>query len=160
MDRMRVGPEGRRLFVEWEGFKTSVYKDVVGNPTIGVGHLLTRDELSSGKILINCRQVKYANGLTEQQCWELLDQDLGIAEDAVNACVTVPLTQNQFDVLVSFVFNAGVSAFAGSTLLKLLNNMQYDLVPAQLRRWVHSGRRIINGLVNRREKEIELWNKN
>jgi lysozyme len=76
----------------------------------------------------------------------------------VNESVTVPLNQNQFDALVSFSFNVGDNAFRGSTLLKLLNQGQYDQVPAQLRRWVRDNGHVVQGLINRREKEIVLWN--
>lgn len=155
---MTVGQSGKNLFKEWEGLVTHVYLDSGGEPTIGIGHLLTRSERTSGKIIIQGQAVSYQNGLTEQQCWELLDQDLDGAEKAVNEAVTVPLSQNQFDALVSFVFNVGTGAFRGSTLLKLLNQAQYNQVPAQLRRWVRDNGKVVQGLVNRREKEIALWN--
>jgi lysozyme len=155
---MKVGQSGKNLFKEWEGLVTCVYLDSGGEPTIGIGHLLTRSERTSGKIIIQGQAVSYQSGLTEQQCWELLDQDLDGAEKAVNEAVTVPLNQNQFDALVSFVFNVGTGAFRGSTLLKLLNQAQYNQVPAQLRRWVRDNGKVVQGLVNRREKEIALWN--
>lgn len=158
MRKMQVGQAGKQLFKEWEGLRTHVYLDSGGEPTIGIGHLLTRDERASGKIWINGQPVRYANGLTEQQCWDLLEQDLDIAEAAVNDRVIVPLTQNQFDALVSFAFNVGAEAFRKSTLVRALNQGQYDQVPTQLRRWVRDNGVVVPGLVNRREKEIDLWN--
>lgn len=158
MRKMRVGQAGKQLFKEWEGLRTHVYLDSGGEPTIGIGHLLTRDERASGKIWINGQPVRYANGLTEKQCWDLLDQDLDIAESAVNDRVIVPLTQNQFDALVSFAFNVGAEAFRKSTLVRVLNQGQYDQVPTQLRRWVRDNGSVVPGLVNRREKEVSLWN--
>jgi lysozyme len=155
---MQVGQSGKNLFKEWEGLVTHEYPDSGGAPTIGIGHLLTRSERTSGKINIGEEALDYRDGLTEQQCWDLLDQDLDVAERAVNEAVTVALNQNQFDALVSFTFNVGEGAFRGSTLLKLLNQEQYDEVPAQLRRWVRDNGQIVQGLVNRREKEITLWN--
>ncbi|MDC8446468.1 MAG: lysozyme [Nitrosomonas sp.] len=159
MRKMQVGQAGKQLFKEWEGLRTHVYLDSGGEPTIGIGHLLTRDERASGKIWINGQPVRYANGLTEQQCWDLLEQDLDIAEAAVNDRIIVPITQNQFDALVSFAFNVGAEAFRKSTLVRALNQGQYDQVPTQLRRWVRDNGVVVPGLVNRREKEIELWNK-
>ncbi|MDA8159362.1 MAG: lysozyme, partial [Desulfobacteraceae bacterium] len=102
--------------------------------------------------------VYYRDGLSEAQCWGLLEQDLDAAEGAVNEAVNVPLNQNQFDALVSFAFNVGNGAFHGSTLLKLLNQGQHDQVPAQLERWTRINGQVVTGLVNRRRQEIELWN--
>jgi len=155
---MHMSPHGLELLQQWEGFKTTVYKDSAGLPTIGVGHLLTKSELSSGKITINGVPVSYENGLTEQQVTDLLAQDVQPAAAAVNNNVKVPLDQNQFDALVSFTFNVGVGAFTGSTLLKLLNQGQYDQVPDQLLRWTRAGGQVVQGLVNRRNNEIKLWN--
>jgi lysozyme len=89
---------------------------------------------------------------------DLLSQDVKPAEQSVNNGVKVSLNQNQFDALVSFTFNVGGGAFSSSTLLKVLNQGQYDQVPDQLRRWTKSGGRTVQGLVNRRENEIKLWN--
>jgi lysozyme len=102
--------------------------------------------------------VPYASGLTDQQVLDLLSQDVQPAENAVNAGVKVALNQNQFDALVSFTFNVGVGAFSGSTLLKVLNQGDYDGVPAQLSRWNKAGGKVVQGLVNRRDNEIKLWN--
>jgi len=155
---MHVGQRGKNLFKEWEGLVTHEYLDSGGAPTIGIGHLLTRSERTSGKITIGGQALDYRNGLTEQQCWDLLDLDLSGSEAVVNEAVKVSLNQNQFDALVSFVFNVGDGAFRGSTLLRLLNQGQLDQVPAQLQRWVRDNGQVVQGLVNRRNKEIALWN--
>lgn len=155
---MRVGQRGKNLFKEWEGLVTHEYLDSGGAPTIGIGHLLTRSERTSGKISIGGQALDYRNGFTEQQCWDLLDEDLAGSEAVVNDAVKVSLSQNQFDALVSFVFNVGDGAFRSSTLLRLLNQGQYDQVPAQLQRWNMDNGHVVQGLVNRRNKEIALWN--
>ena len=141
-----------------EGDKSKVYPDSNGYPTIGVGHLLTKSELSSGKIIIGGAPVKYSVGLTELQIQALLDQDLKTAEDAIARLVRVPLTQYQYDALTSWVFNVGGGALSGSTLLKLLNAKQYDQVPVQMKRWTkdHQGQ-IVPGLVRRRTIEANMW---
>jgi lysozyme len=154
---MQVGSNGKKLLIELEGLKTEAYEDSGGAPTIGVGHLLTLDERRSGIIRIGSNDFNYLGGLTEQQCCDLLDQDIRWAKDAVNREVKVILNQNQFDALVLFVFNVGAGAFRSSTLLKLLNQGKYDQIPTQLRRWTKDNGRVIQGLVNRREKEIRLW---
>src|SRR5512147_1317854 len=112
---MQVGERGKQLFKEWEGLVTHEYLDSGGAPTIGIGHLLTRSERTSGKVVIGGQALDYRNGLTEQQCWDLLDQDLSGSQGTVNDAVKVSLNQNQFDALVSFVFNVGDGAFRGST---------------------------------------------
>jgi len=134
-----------------------VYSDSKGLPTIGIGHCLTKSELSSGKIIIKGIPVKYSQGLTDQQIDDLYDQDHRFAVDAVNKHVKVTLTDNQFAALTSFVFNIGASAFANSTLLRKLNQGLYSEVPGQMRRWKYEDGRISQGLINRREKEIQLW---
>jgi lysozyme len=153
-----MSEHGLELLKQWEGFKNTVYKDSAGLDTIGVGHLITSSEKSSGTITINGVAVQYANGLTDQQVLDLLSQDVQPAEQAVNNGVKVALDQNQFDALVSFTFNVGVGAFTSSTLLKVLNQSQYDGVPDQLRRWNKAGGQVVQGLVNRRENEVKLWN--
>jgi len=159
MGNRQVGKSGKALFQEWEGLELNEYLDSGGAPTIGIGHLLTRSERMSGKIILKGMPLVYRNGLTVQQCLDLLDQDLDPAENVVNKAVTVALNQNQFDALVSFTFNVGDSAFRNSTLLKVLNAGKYDQVPAQLLRWVRDNGKVVKGLVNRRNKEIDLWNK-
>ena len=154
---MTTSENGKKLLAEWEGVELRVYKDVAGLPTIGVGHLLTKDELSSGKIVLRGVPVKYGDGLTQQQVMDLLAQDLAPSEQLVTTEVKVPLEQNQFDALVAFAFNAGNGAFKSSTLLKVLNKEQYGAVPAELRRWIYAGGQVVRGLVARREKEIALW---
>ncbi len=154
---MKKSEHGTQLLAEWEGFRNEVYDDAAGLPTIGVGHLLTKNERDSGKIIIKGQAVDYSQGLSDQEVIDLLAQDLERFEAAVNDAVQVALNQNQFDALVSFAFNVGTHAFKSSTLLKKLNQGLYDEVPAQLRRWNKAGGKVIQGLVNRREKEIALW---
>jgi lysozyme len=155
---MQMSQNGKQKLAAWEGFERRSYRDAAGKLTIGVGHLLTRSELSSGKIWIQGEAVRYAAGLSDRQVLDLLGQDLKGAENVVNEGVEVELKQNQFDTLVSFCFNVGASAFKNSTLLRRLNQGGYDEVPAQLRRWVHCDGAVETGLVNRREHEIVLWN--
>lgn len=155
---MRIDQAGIDFIKSVEGVKNFVYADSAGLPTIGVGHLLLPGELSSGKINIGDKSYKYHEGLPDNAIDGLLMRDLHIAQCDVNVHVKSELTQNQYNALVSFVFNVGVGAFRNSTLLKLLNTGDYDAVPDQMRRWVFSAGRQIQGLKNRREREIELWN--
>lgn len=163
---MNISQEGKEFLTREEGgMFRHAYMDSGGEPTIGVGHLLTHSERASGKIVIGSKPIKYRDGLTPEQGYELLDQDLDIAENAVNRYVTVPLAQNQFDTLVSFVFNVGVGAFIYGgpggqqcTLLRLLNQGDYHAVPQQLRLWIYDDGKVVQGLINRRQHEIDFWN--
>lgn len=152
-----VSSKGLDHLVKLEELRLRMYRDVAGYPTIGVGHLLTPQELSSGMIRIGMDDVRWADGLTEAQAMGLLSQDLEWAERAVVRLVNVPLTQFQFDALVSFVFNVGPPKFHQSTLLKRLNAGAYEDVPAQMARWVYAGGKRVRGLANRRQAEMWLW---
>ena len=160
---MRMSAGGLESLKDREGVVLTMYRDSAGLPTIGCGHLLTKDELRSGKI---AGLGEWTDGLAAAQADELLQRDLAVAEVAVDR-VRVPLTIHQRDALVSFVFNVGVgtpgtatmpgTGFLGSTLLKKLNAGDYAGVPAQLRRWIHSAGRRDPILVTRRESEITQW---
>ena len=86
-----------------------------------------------------------------------LRQDVAESERAVNQHVHVPLTQHQFDALVSFVFNLGAGNFRTSTLLKKLNARDYDGAAQEFGRWVQAGGKTLPGLVRRREAESALF---
>ena len=145
--------------MRWEGMRSAVYLDVRGLPTIGVGHLLTHDELTSGKIYIRNQYVRYYHGLTKDQVLTLFRQDLMAYEYVVSDAVIVPLKVHEFDVLCSFSFNVGLEAFKRSTLLRVLNQGEYANVPHQIRRWIYAGGEKIDGLVMRRRREADIWEK-
>jgi len=121
----------------------TAYDDGSGNWTIGCGH--------SGP------EVHEGLTITREQADAQFKADVRPCEAAVNANVTAPLTQNQFDALCSFAFNIGIGAFQTSTLLKVLNAGKYEQVPAEMLKWVHSGGKVNTGLVNRRNSEIGQW---
>lgn len=85
-------------------------------------------------------------------------RDVDDSAAAVLRLITVPLTQGQFDALVDFTYNLGGGNLQASTLRRLINRGAYNEAPAQLRRWVNGGGRVLPGLVWRREEEIKLWN--
>lgn len=101
--------------------------------------------------------VHYGMHATVEQCEQWIVEDCADAEKAVNDLVKVPLTQNQFDALVSFVFNIGRGNLANSTLLRLLNAGDYAGAAGQFPRWNKSKGRILNGLVARRADEKALF---
>ena len=105
-----------------EGSRNKAYKDVKGIWTIGVGH--TGPEVQEGLVW------------TDQQILDVLKQDVKVAEQGVTDNVRVALSQNQFDALVSFIFNVGVKAFRRSTMLKYINIGEFGLAAQQFDRWV------------------------
>jgi len=144
-----------------EGRNHKEYPDVEGNPTIGIGHLLTRSELTSGKLIIKGEVVRFENGITDKQMDDLFVQDIAPITGLIVRMVKVDLTQYQFDSLISFVYNVGDAAFITSTLLRTLNDSQYSHVPFQMRRWNkirEKGKLVVcEGLVNRRNLDVSLW---
>tara|TARA_R110000868_G_scaffold206774_1_gene455661 strand:+ start:855 stop:1352 length:498 start_codon:yes stop_codon:yes gene_type:complete len=156
---MLMSDQGVANLIKWEGSMTHKYRDSAGLWTIGVGHLLTKSELASGELLIGPLWIitPYGKGISDDTVAALLRQDLDDAETAVTARVKIKLEQFQYDVLVSFTFNVGVRAFATSTLLKCINSGEFNDVPFQLKRWNRSGGRVVQGLINRRLKEVGVW---
>jgi lysozyme len=154
---MKTSEIGLKLIERNEEIKREMYHDQIGLPTIGVGHLLTKDELSSGKIQLGGVPIRWSNGLTDAEVGAVLSADVLGAEIAINSWVRVPLTQFEYDALASFVFNVGAKAFAKSTLVRLLNQDKFAEVPSQMRRWIYSKGHILQDLVVRREREIAMW---
>ena len=126
-----------------EGLRLTAYKDGGGVWTIGYGH--TGSDVREGLTI----------PLSEAE--RLLTRDLRVAEGHVNDAVKVKLTQNQFDALVSFVYNVGGGAFRASTLLKLLNAGDYEGAANQLPRWNKDNGKVVDGLTDRRHEERELF---
>ena len=118
---MKLSENGATTLILREGLRLKAYKDTKGIWTIGVGH--TGPEVTEGLVW------------TKEKAHEVFKQDVAWAEDAVNL-VRVPLTVNQFDALVSFVFNVGAGAFKRSTMLKMLNVGDYAGAAKQFDRWV------------------------
>jgi GH24 family phage-related lysozyme (muramidase) len=136
----------------YEGWRADLYEDVAHHATIGYGHLV-----HLGPITAADRSGPFGKGITQQQGLDLLRSDVKRMVDAVRQRTTVPLTQNQFDALVSFTFNVGAGAFGGSTLLKRLNAGDYAGAAGEFAKWTKSGGKVFAGLVRRRTEEAALF---
>ncbi len=141
-----VTDDGLALIKRFEGFSPTIYICPGGWPTIGYGHVVREGE-----------RERFASGIGEDEAEDLLRRDVGVAERAVLRLITVPLTDGQFDALVSFTFNLGSGALQRSTLRRKVNREEHALVPAEFRRWVWAGGRKLKGLVRRREAEARLY---
>ena len=137
-----VTEEGLNLIKRFEGFSHTIYICPAGYPTIGYGHVVLAHE-----------QDQFATGITQAEATELLRKDVRIAERAVLRLISVPLTDGQFDALVSFTFNLGAGALQRSTLRRKVNRGEHKGVPAELMKWVWAAGKKLPGLVRRRQAE-------
>lgn len=128
-----VSAEGLTALIESEGYRDRIYQDSKGLDTIGVGHLITNEELLRQSIyLSDGSEIEIYSTLTEKQVMQLLQDDLYRFKYSVNKLKQF-LNQGQFDALVSFAFNIGVSGFEGSTAFKrVLDKRHYDVPKAML----------------------------
>lgn len=138
---MKISQNGVNFIKSHEGCFLNAYDDGTGTMTIGYGHTIG---------------VYKGMRITQEQAEEFLRQDLAEFENRVNTFVTVKLTQNQFDSLVSFDFNTG--GLGASTLLEKLNAGDYIGAAAEFTKWVHiNGNQYCQGLMNRRIDEKALF---
>ena len=141
---MRTSQKGIDLIKEFEGYSERVYLCPGGVYTIGYGHT---------------KGVQVGDTCTREKAEEYLKDDLRDTEEADLDLVDVPLTQNQFDALVSLVYNIGSGNFYDSTIRKVINYKVSDI--DEYRRawmmWVKAQGRVLKGLVRRREAEFKLF---
>jgi GH24 family phage-related lysozyme (muramidase) len=138
----KINANGLRILKSMEGLRLEAYLDPVGVWTIGYG---TTAGVVSGM------------QISPAQAEEFLKKDLATFEAAIANIVKVPLTDDQFSALVSFVYNIGATEFAGSTLLQLLNQKDYQGAADQLLRWNKGGNQELPGLTRRRQAERALF---
>ena len=139
---MKISERGLALIKEFEGLRLKAYLDSVGVPTIGYGH-------TSG--------VQMGDTCSPEQAEQWLKEDCTDAEDCVNFEVSFALTQNEFDALVSFVFNLGCGNFRKSTLRRKLLDGDHDGAALEFRRWDKAGGQVLDGLIRRRYAESKLF---
>ena len=140
---MEISEKGINLIKNFEGCHLKAYICPAGKWTIGYGH--TGKDIKEGLVI------------TQEQAEHYLHNDVIIHSANVSRLVKRPLTQNQFDALVSFEYNVGYGNFASSTMLKLLNKGAYKLAAEQFDRWVFANKKKLEGLVKRRQAEKELF---
>ena len=151
---MNLSPQGLTLIKNFEGLRLSAYRDVAGVWTIGYGstHYHDGKPVKPGEKLAN-----------PQQAEALLNNTLGQYEEAVSQYVKAPLSQSQFDALVSFTYNAGTSGLKESALLKKLNEKDYAGAADQFLVWnkitdPQTGQKVVSyTLSDRRRQERQLF---
>lgn len=121
-----------------EGFREKAYRDVTGVPTVGYGETkgVTMDS-------------------TTTRLDALLRLEISAKEHAKEMvkCIKVPISQGEYNAYVSFTYNVGAGAFCRSTLVKKLNNKDYDGACQELLKWTQAGGKVYPGLVKRRQQE-------
>lgn len=129
--------------MKWEGLFLHAYLDSVDVPTIGWGTI---------------KNVKMGDTCTKEQALEWLKEEVQECAEAVDKLVNVPISNNAKCALVSFAYNLGRGALAGSTLLIKLNaGYPMPEVAHEFLKWCHAGGHVLQGLVNRRKDEMELF---
>lgn len=144
MSNMQYSKTGLALTENFEGCRLKAYQDIRGIWTVGYGH--TGPDVHVGMVI------------TQGQAEALLAQDIQHAAEVVNRLVTVPVTQGEFDALTDFVYNLGEGHFAGSTLLKLLNEGNYQGAAAEFDKWSYAAAIQVAGLLRRRQAETAEFN--
>ena len=140
---MKTSENGIALIKQYEGFSELPYNDGAGFITIGYGHRIKPGEDFTR--------------ITPLEAERLLKKDIEIAEQAISRTVFAPLSQGQFDALVSFIYNVGEHTFKYSTLCRVLNWCKYARAADEFGRWVYAGGRKLPGLIRRREAEKRLF---
>ena len=149
---MKTSPAGIARLKRYEACSLTVYDDQAGLPTIGWGHLIKPGEFASDA------------RLTQVEADALFLADLAPVEAAVNRALKVPVTQDQYDSIVSFTFNCGAGALFQSTFLNFVN---LHAAPASIRDALCKWDKVTNprtrlkerseGLAKRRADEATAW---
>ncbi|OEY94657.1 lysozyme [Acinetobacter proteolyticus] len=144
---MSISAHGINLITSFEDLKLNAYDDGTGIWTIGFGTT----------VYPNKARVKKGERCTLEQAKYFFQYDLRRFEKTVNEAVRVPISQNQFDALVSLAYNIGSNAFKNSTLLKYLNALAFQDAADQFLVWNKGGGKVLKGLIHRRQVERSLF---
>ena len=135
------------LIKQWEGCKLKAYKDVAGIWTVGYG-------LTSRAGFI---EVGPDTEITQAEADWYLEKVLEKFLSEIRSSITAPINENQLGAFLSLAYNIGPTAFKRSSALRHFNNGWLDRVPNAMRLWKKSNGEVIQGLINRREAEVELF---
>lgn len=137
-----INSAGLELIKRFEGCSLKVYKDPIGIPTVGYGHVT---DLAVGSLI------------SQAQAEELLQEDLLRTCRGIEHLVQAKVTDNQFSALVSFAFNVGLSALKKSHLLAKVNAGDIPGAANEFPRWNRAGGQVLAGLAKRRDAERALF---
>ncbi len=162
MSAMAFSDLGVEFLIGWEALRLAAYKDQAGKLTIGIGHLLTADEIKTGIIVIDCEPHAWRNGITSEDAMALKRQDLRQFTRAVSSRIRHSLEQHEFDALVCLAYNIGEFAFAGSSVAEKINaGAPEDQIRERWMIWnkvtVNGIKRVSAGLAKRRKAETAVY---
>lgn len=147
---MKISKQGIDFIKKHESLRLEPYYDVAGLLTIGYGHLIKPSE--------------YFDKISEQEAELILKNDLAVSEQAVNqyAVQYAKLDQNQYDALVSLVFNIGTGNFKSSTVLeRIVSGRTKEEIVEAWKWWnkatINGQKQVVQGLLNRREEETQFY---
>jgi lysozyme len=142
-----------------EGVRNRPYQCPALLWTVGVGHVI--DPNHAKVPLADRKQLPIPAGwdrvLSADEIDEILRKDLNRFEAGVLRLIKVPLTQGQFDALVSFSFNVGLGNLQNSTLRMKVNRSEFEAAAEQFLVWTKAGGKVLPGLVKRRTHEKEMF---
>lgn len=159
---MRLSQKGEKLLKDIEclslfpyddqkGIKSAPIKNYCVGATIGYGYLIPPQEWN-----------KYKDGITLEQAQKLFEYKISFYEKGVRDNIKVPLEQNQFDALVLLCYNIGVRNFSTSSVCKIINGLKgnYNTLEDAWMAWTKSQNKVMQGLINRRNAELDIFYKN
>jgi len=146
---MRASKNAIDLIILSEGFRSEPYLCEAGKPTIGYGSTFYP---SGEKVTLQDKAI------SKEEAIKLLEHMVEFEfNKIINESVKVTLNQNQFDALISFAYNAGEGNFKKSTLLKKVNVKDFIGASYEFPKWIRAKGKVLSGLVNRRERERQLF---
>lgn len=146
---MSLNNDGYKLITDFEGLKLKPYLDSVKIPTIGYGNTYYKD---------GTRVTMLDKEITQKEAFEMFKEIANRFAKSVSKSLKQPVTQNQFNALVSLAYNIGTGSFIGSTLLKKVNvNPNDPTIPNEFKRWNKAGGQVLKGLTNRRNYEAKIY---
>jgi lysozyme len=142
MKKMTTSVLGKSLIKDFEGLRLDAYRCPAGVPTIGYGHT---------------KGVKMGQKITNEQAEDFLIEDIAPIERFLNG-MSINFRQEQFDALVSSIFNLGLERFSSSTLFKrIISNASDEEITEQIVKWIYAGGQPLVGLKRRRIAEANMW---
>jgi len=167
---MKTSQNGLEFITRWEGVVLNPYLDVASLWTIGVGHLIKPTDSFSTisntqvKELLSSKDKNHPASklsITRSEALEILANDVTVTEAALLKAIKVPLSQNQFDALISFGFNCGPGVFKTSAACRAVTEGKMSDVPELLLQWskvrIGGELKTNKGLFARRTSEGELF---